>query len=487
MAFDTPSLFDSMEHDTTMQRVASRRALALAHKRVDVHLGAFFRGAQSEEEFLERLALVQDDFAGYVLSSAEEVGHENPEHIAAALKDHYRLAATPKFIDPKIEEEEDPEGEEEDPKTSSLVTSAWKIEAVGGDFLPPEQADPSQLGREHPAPVVPYQDQQGYAGQMPAMDPHAPQQRVMGPPNPNDPTMTEGGAADQGFGMNPQQYAQWEQQDPYRQQFQGGVNVNPDQMIQPGQLQNPAVMPANDPTQMPQSPAQGAQQPSPGMPQQMQPPTQMGQPMPGQPGTVDPTQVDPNNPYNNIVASTLTCPVCGGTKKQANEEPCTHCAGVGKVENFGNSVVDEVGADIKTSSWSIVAESPAGFGGPEPVINKEHREPPEPKPGDDRHPTKHMDILEPTPYRNRDEGNDLNDIGEGHSKTVDLPAATGDDSGFSTETPGGMAPHTKTFPKGDQANPVTNETISSANPLTRMLANDDFPSDAVVQAALARR
>jgi hypothetical protein len=452
---ETPSLFDAMEQDTTMQRVASRRALALAHKRVESHLGAFFRGAQSEEEFFERLALVQDDFAGYVHTAAEEVGHENSDNIAIALKDHYREAAAPKFIDPKKEEEEDFEGEEEDPKTSK---TAWTITAAGEGYQLPRTEEgvwpqdnqgwhdylmnmDQEYGTEQRSPLH-------HDGRCPMCNqPQAQTGLLEAPGSEGQPGMSQ--YNDPYVDPNGQQGGGYAGQMPEAPRT-AGVNVHPDQMIQPGQMQNPAMQQANDPTQMPQAAGMQAQPPSPGMPQPPQLPVQHGQPQPGQPGTVDPTQVDPNNPYNNITAFT---------------DP------------------------TKMSAWTITADgdSPAGFGTTEQPINKQHKEPAKPDTGDVRHPTKEKDILEPMVYKNRDEGNDLKEIGESQTKTIDLPAATGDDSGFSTETPGGKAPHTKTFPKGDQASPVTHETIGSRNPLVELLSNDEFPSDAVVQAAFARR
>jgi len=91
--------------------------------------------------------------------------------------------------------------------------------------------------------------------------------------------------------------------------------------------------------------------------------------------------------------------------------------------------------------------------------------------GDETHPTKEKDPLDPILMKNDDE---RKEIGESNSKSVKLPAATGDDSGFAT---GGEehGPHTKTFPKGDQTNPVTHETMGST-----------FPSPDVVQSAFAR-
>lgn len=113
---DTPSVFDVMETDHTQQRVAARQALALAHKRVESNLGRFLRAAQSEDEFFERLALVQEDFAGFVTTASVEVGHEHPEHIAAALRDSYRLAAGVEFEKTEGEEEEEDEDEKKKKK-----------------------------------------------------------------------------------------------------------------------------------------------------------------------------------------------------------------------------------------------------------------------------------------------------------------------------------------------------------------------------------
>jgi hypothetical protein len=87
----SPSLFEVLANDTSHRREAARTALALAHTRVETHLGEWLRAAKTEQEFEQRLALVQSDFDHFVATAAEEVGHTQPQHIAAALKDHYRL------------------------------------------------------------------------------------------------------------------------------------------------------------------------------------------------------------------------------------------------------------------------------------------------------------------------------------------------------------------------------------------------------------
>src|ERR1035437_8221275 len=89
MAFDTISVFDAIAGDDTSHQVTARKALALAHTRVENRLGAFLRGATTMDEFEARLAACQDDLAIYVAEASTEVGHDHPEHIARSLVDHY--------------------------------------------------------------------------------------------------------------------------------------------------------------------------------------------------------------------------------------------------------------------------------------------------------------------------------------------------------------------------------------------------------------
>jgi hypothetical protein len=111
-----------------------------------------------------------------------------------------------------------------------------------------------------------------------------------------------------------------------------------------------------------------------------------------------------------------------------------------------------------------------GLGAPEPKIDKSHKPL---KGAPEGAADKTVDPTEPITPKNRTE-NDLDQLGDIEHES--LPAASGDNSGFSTETPGGKGDHTKTFPKGDQTNPVTHETMSSSG----------FPSTDAVQSALTR-
>lgn len=111
--YDTPSLFESLEADQTHQRVASRRALALADTRVADKMGQFLRGARNEEEFLARLGLVQEDFDWLVHSASEEVGYEHPEYIKKTIIASYHVSEKVNFAETPAEEEEEQEAQKE--------------------------------------------------------------------------------------------------------------------------------------------------------------------------------------------------------------------------------------------------------------------------------------------------------------------------------------------------------------------------------------
>ena len=87
--YDTESVFNVLAADETERRVTSRRALALAHTRVEGHLGAFLRQASSKEDFEARLAACREDFEGHIVSAAEEYGYGHPEYLVKSLVSHF--------------------------------------------------------------------------------------------------------------------------------------------------------------------------------------------------------------------------------------------------------------------------------------------------------------------------------------------------------------------------------------------------------------
>lgn len=441
---DTPSLFEAMEQDVTTQRVASRRALALAHKRVETHLGNFLRGAQSEEEFLERLALVQDDFAGYVHMASNEVGHPHPDHIAAALIDHYRLAAGP----PQFEDVD--EGEDEDDESDS---KPFKIPGKGSHQA--SAGSPAEW-RVEAHTVSGWTIEAGVNAQPPM--------RAMSPDPMAGATATEGDAFDAGF---------------------GGLDSDAEAMVdelamqyeQQGMPYEQALAKAHQELTQHNSPGLGGGQPP--MRGQMQSPGTMAST--GGPFLApEHTAANPSE-QTDTSPDKVTCPECGGNGKTANNSTCRKCRGAGKVPNFGDSMVDNVGAN-----YSRTADSGnTGLAGPEPKIDKAEwtrSNPGKPSYDDKIHPTKEKDIIEPIVMTNRDQdGHDLSEIGDIESVELD----TAGDEPFGT---GGedFGPHTKTFPNDGQTNPVTRETMGSTNPLAELLSGD-FPAPAVIQAAFAKR
>jgi hypothetical protein len=145
-------------------------------------------------------------------------------------------------------------------------------------------------------------------------------------------------------------------------------------------------------------------------------------------------------------------------------------------ELAARTVNKQKGSSFLVDGWTLTAASNTDLGEPEPKMDKSHNGPGEPEvPGE----IVRKDVMLPIKPENRTE-HDLEEIGKDadidHETTESLPAASGDDSGFSTKTPGGKGDHTKTFPKGDQTNPVTRETMSSSG----------FPSDEAVRSALTR-
>lgn len=366
--FDTDSVFNVLAADDSDRRVASRRALALAHTRVDNALGAYLKGAVTKDDFESRLAQVQDELTAHVALACEESGHDKPEFITASLIDNYRVN---RRWQPRQAAPMGPFGRQDenlqyvDPTQGGLFPTE-----LSGQY--PQQAiNPQQIDPATGRPMQP-----GYQA-VPAEDPN------------------------QGMGAIGDMY----NDDPYSgAEYENGERNFDDW----GGYQDPRRAAYN-----------------------------------------------PSDQKDNADKQ-VACPECGGSKKTANGEPCPRCGGKGTVRNFGNSVLDSVA--------HVAGEGNTNLGEPEPKMDKRKWTPEtvgDPDPGSTMNPNRHKDPLQVIPAANRAEpGHELTEIGEQTTVTEDLPAAQGDDSGFSTEVPEGRAPHTKTFPKGDQATPVTREAIN---------------------------
>lgn len=444
--FETTSVFDALELDHTQQRVAARSALALAHTRVENHLGAFLSGSVSEEEFDSRLASVQPEMDAYVASACEECGHDQPEHITAALIDTYR------------------------------VNRRWQPRVAYPDYPAPYGAQPA----DQPIDPAIAQQQQDPGLQMPGGQPQAPmapEMQQMQPPidpmqmqqiPPVDP-MQQQAFASEGKQSLPFERRSWAAPMGYETQ-----QVPPEEFGQFGDELGQGLGMAGQ--QGPPADFWGRRQfmrENPGY--QEEQPWVDGQ-------TAEPVQSMPyqglesapsfhgaaNNPSDQKDDSNklVKCPECGGSKKTANGEQCPRCDGKGTVHNFGPSMLDNVASvqAPRVRQWRpVVAESGnTDLAGPEPKMDKAEwtrSNPGMPEDESKMHPTKHKDPLVPMPMTNRDQdGHELSEIGEQTTEHKDLPAADGDNSGFSTETPGGKGDHTKTFGDGKHADPVTKAT-----------------------------
>src|SRR3954463_16294573 len=76
--FEHISAFDEQAQTNT------RKALAVAVRRVEDRFSKFLRTAQSNDEYLKRLSLIQDDIDDAITDAAEEYGAD-PEKVVAAV------------------------------------------------------------------------------------------------------------------------------------------------------------------------------------------------------------------------------------------------------------------------------------------------------------------------------------------------------------------------------------------------------------------
>jgi hypothetical protein len=78
-------LFEYLAKNDESQRVANRKAVAVANKRVSDHFGPFLKNASSEEEFDARFSMIEDDIFATVASVCEEYKIEKPQAVTEAI------------------------------------------------------------------------------------------------------------------------------------------------------------------------------------------------------------------------------------------------------------------------------------------------------------------------------------------------------------------------------------------------------------------
>jgi hypothetical protein len=148
-----------------------------------------------------------------------------------------------------------------------------------------------------------------------------------------------------------------------------------------------------------------------------------------------------------------TCPQCGEMGEHETDEPEDTYDELGKQKGNKNGLF---------SSVHTAEDGNTGLAGPSPKMDKKRWTPKSVKPIDvpsERHPTIQKDVTEVIPKDNlTGPAHDMDEI-NAQTTTETLPTATDyDGGGFAT---GGeeSGPNTKTFPKGDQASPVTKQIV----------------------------
>lgn len=394
MAFEMTSVFDVMAADETDQRVTSRRALALAHTRVDNHLGRFLRAAVTTDDFETRLGAVQEQLSAYVADACDECGHTHPEHIAKSIVDHYSR------------------------------TRRWQPRNVVAAPMGPMDMGQPGMGQGQPMPL-------------PGMGP-TPEQQMQ---QPGQPGMGSMPAGQEPGGMAPQPPAPQGGVTQPMQQAQQMMQQNPQNPLQPGG-QQPGMPPmmgsaegrgflaANNPSDQSDDSSDAVSCPECGGSGKTN-------------GDKTCHKCGGKGKVANFGDSVLDhvarlaggdwgaeggegisvdkrtlrdCPTCDGSGKNSNGDECPKCNGDGAIK-------------------VAAGEGNTGLSKPEPKMDKRRWTPQNvKKPSDEGsrvNPVKNKDIIEPIRSVNRDmPGHDLTEIGEQTTKHIDLGAGGDTETGF---------------------------------------------------------
>lgn len=111
-------------------QIASRKAVAVAHKRVEDYIGPFVRNAASAADVEARLALVEDDVDQIVADTVEEYGG-NAKHIKASIREH--LADAEHLKEYQFKKKDESDDDEDDSDGGSSNKSGPDGEGDGGE------------------------------------------------------------------------------------------------------------------------------------------------------------------------------------------------------------------------------------------------------------------------------------------------------------------------------------------------------------------
>lgn len=145
--YDTESVFNVLAADDTERRVSFRRALALAHQRVESRLGSFLRQASSQDDFDARLAACRDEFVSLVASATEEHRYDNPVNLAESLRSHY-IREAQKQSGMNMQQATPQQMVQNQPPMVPPPTTPQQAQQMGPQAQMPQPLPPQDLGQQ---------------------------------------------------------------------------------------------------------------------------------------------------------------------------------------------------------------------------------------------------------------------------------------------------------------------------------------------------
>jgi hypothetical protein len=425
-------IFEVLASDQHDARLASRKALVLARTRIDQRLGKFLT-ARSDEEFKARFDLVSDDFIGIIAVAATEVGADG-KTLFDPLYNHYRTAGDNEYAKDdeenaviKSQQEKRENDEAEDAEDRRKYRKDDERMAGKPPWLKDDDDDDDKKDKKekHKDKEEPSKDEEdgddgdetlNFSAKTATVADYLSSYYASGDPEDDveDKAHKVQKAEDKGH--------LWDADDPESEEDDDLPDKKESKTadavpLAPGHSVHTPLTEWENPNQAPAVP-----EPRPEMP----------------------------------VSGNFPCQRCGAVVEGSGHNASRQCSSCGAVHDQTGHLA------TRWSNVRVIAEDGnTGLGGPSPKIDKKRWTPKsvtkeqveEPS---EKHPTKRDDVTEMA--RPKNEG-DLKEIGEKTTTRETLPTATEKDGGgFAT---GGeeSGPHTETFSDGDQASPVTKQTV----------------------------
>lgn len=464
---DNFGVFEVLAADENDHRLAARKALNLSEGRVNQRLGKWFSDSQNATDFDARFTYVEDQFNSIIKAASEETGHENPEAIAKALRDHYRPAEyhraytihearRPKMC-PYHNEIVDISLASADPQAgyNAMSSHAWgKNHCQGNDYEGPRCKFKKEMVTQS------YWDN-------------------------HQETLNE-------------KRDQIEQ--PIEQFTEPEAEITETPIDTVEETEAPEFVGEDGPLEVSEAPA--VSEFTMEMAANVKETTSYvdgGHFLAD--GSAARTATENPSDQDDTSNKSVSCPECGGDGKTNGGKTCPRCKGHGKVNDWGSSTLDALNSKTanqfikkrgdkwvvtKHSDGSVISthaskeqaeasfkammmhkgadENNTDLDGPEPKIDKRLWTPENVKKykeKSERWPSVEKDIIEPIKAVNDDP---LVEIGEKTTETQKLPTGEGLDGGGFAKGGEESGPHTKTFPDKKQTDPVTQkselETVS---------------------------